>query len=773
MTANTALTTLAGPPHVAAPWTGSDLDGVSGPAGSTDGPDCPDFPDGPAGSGPNGPLRRTGGSGSGGGAEDVASAPIAGWLVAASVVLLLAGTTVLYLYGLSRSGWANSFYSAAAQAGGTDWKAWFYGSLDAGNAITVDKPPAAMWLMGLSVRLFGLSSWSILAPEALLGVASVGVLYATLRRVLTRGDNGTRTPLTVRAHVAALLGAVVFALTPVAVLMFRFNNPDALLTFCLVLATYLTLRGTERARSRWLIGAGVVIGLGFLTKILQAFLVLPALVVAYAIAAPTGWARKVRHLLYAFVAMVVSFGWYVAVVELTPASLRPYIGGSQTNSLLELAFGYNGLGRITGNETGSVTGGGAAAATGAGGNAGGMWGQTGPLRMFSGVSGGMVSWLIPAGLILGVAALVFLHGRSRTSVLRAAIVAFGGWLVTMMTVFSLMAGIYHDYYTVVLAPAIGALVALGAYVVWGRRGTLAGRLVLAGTMAVTTVWSVVLLSEATGVYLALRWAVLLLGAVATLGLLTVRVVGRALRSTVAGMALAAALVGPTAYALNTAATPHTGSIVTAGPVSNRGPGGAGRTGTRTFTRNGTTGGTPPQGGFGQGGPGVPPGFSQNGTTRNGTTQNGTTGAAGTGQFPAGGQAATAGGDFGIGGFGGAGGLLGGAQVSAEMTTLLTTDASSYTWVAASIGSQNAASYQLATQLPVMAIGGFNGSDPSPTLAQFQQYVAQGKIHYFIAGGMGGQQNGGSSAASEISSWVSSHYTAKTVGSTTVYDLTQP
>ncbi|WOQ16568.1 ArnT family glycosyltransferase [Raineyella sp. W15-4] len=784
MTANNALPTFAGPPHVAAPWTGTDTtSGPTGGAGDPDGPGGPSGPGradgGPGGSGPTGVLPRTGGSGSGGGQAEVPSVPIGRGIVAASVVLLLAGTAVLYFYGLSGSGWANSFYSAAAQAGGTDWKAWFYGSLDAANAITVDKPPAALWLMGLSVRLFGLSSWSILAPEALLGVASVGLIYATLRRVLTRGEGGARIPLTLRAHVASLVGAAVFALTPVAVLMFRFNNPDALLTFCMILATYFTLRAAERARARWLVAAGVVIGLGFLTKMLQAFLVLPALVAAYLVAAPTGWGRRIRHLLYAFAAMVVSFGWYVAVVELTPASLRPYIGGSQNNSILELAFGYNGFGRITGNETGSVTGGGGG--FGGGGAGGGMWGETGLLRMFSGVSGGMVSWLIPAALVLGVAALVFLHGRKRTDLLRAAIIAFGGWLVTMMVVFSFMAGIYHDYYTVVLAPAIGALLALGGYVVWGRRNSLAGRIVLAGTMALTTVWAIVLLSEASGLYLTLRWVVLLLGTLATVALLAVRVVGRALRSTVVGVALAAALVGPAAYALDTAATPHTGSIVTAGPVSNGGPGGAGRTGRAAgFNRTrGTTAGGTSQGGPGQGAQGMPPGgFGQTGTgTQNGTgtgTQNGT---GSTGQLPAfgaGPMGQTGGlGEVGAGRAGGAGGLLEGAQVSSEMTTLLTADASRYTWVAASIGSQNAASYQLATQLPVMAIGGFNGSDPSPTLAQFQEYVAQGRIHYFIAGGMGGQQNGGSSAASEISSWVTSHYTAQTVGTATVYDLTAP
>ncbi len=221
------------------------------------------------------------------------------WVARGTLLAVLVAVAFLYIWGLSASGYANSFYSAAAQAGSMNWEAWFFGSLDGGNSITVDKPPAAIWLMALSVRLFGLSSWSILVPEALLGVASVGVLYATVRRSLLnwRGAGtdatGSTHPLTRRgAHWAALAGAVVFALTPVATLMFRFNNPDALLILTMVLASYFTVRATEHAGRGWLALAGVAIGVGFLTKMLQAFLVLPALVVAYWLAAPASWKRK-------------------------------------------------------------------------------------------------------------------------------------------------------------------------------------------------------------------------------------------------------------------------------------------------------------------------------------------------------------------------------------------------------------------------------------------------------------------------------------------------
>ncbi len=270
-----------------------------------------------------------------------------------AVAGLLVATGVLYLWGLGASGWANSFYSAAVQAGSVSWKAFFFGASDAAGSITVDKTPLALWPMDLSVRLFGLSSWSILVPQALMGVASVGLLFATVRR-------------STRSAAAGLIAGAVLALTPVAVLMFRFDNPDALLVLLLVGSAASTLRAVDASRARaegvpghpvrWLAFAGALVGLAFLTKMLQAFLVLPALVLVYLVAARTPFGRRVGHLLVAFGAMLLTAGWWVAAVSLWPAASRPYIGGSQHNSILELTLGYNGFGRLTGAETGSVGG---------------------------------------------------------------------------------------------------------------------------------------------------------------------------------------------------------------------------------------------------------------------------------------------------------------------------------------------------------------------------------------------------------------------------------
>ncbi|WP_055566612.1 glycosyltransferase family 39 protein [Streptomyces atriruber] len=673
------------------------------------------------------------------------------WARPALLGLLLA-TAVLYLWNLSASGYANSFYSAAVQAGSQSWQALFFGSLDAGNAITVDKPPASLWPMALSVRLFGLNSWAVLVPQVLMGVATTGVLYAAVRRRFSAA--------------AGLIAGAVLALTPVAALMFRFNNPDALLALLMTVTVYCVLRALEHGRTKWLVWAGVAVGLAFLTKTLQAFLILPPLAVLYAVCAPVRPRRRFGQLALSAGAMLVAGGWWVAIVELWPASSRPYIGGSQNNSFLELTFGYNGLGRINGEETGSVGGGGPR-------GGGGQWGETGLGRMFDSEIGGQISWLLPAALILLVAGLVLTRKARRTDTARAAFVAWGGSLLMTAAVFSFMAGIFHQYYTVALAPYIAALVGMGATVLWEERASRWAGAALGVTVAGTAVWAYVLLGRVSDYLPWLRWAVLVGGLVGAVGLLVVGRLGRRLALAAVGLGLAASLAGPVAYTLSTVDSAHTGSIVTAGPASAGGMGGMG----------GPRGGGGPGGPGGQGGDGggmrqpgggtaQPPGNGKG--PGNGPGGNGPGNAPG--QHGKGGTAPQGGGKRGGAG-GGMGGLLNGAQVSAKAERLLEADAGDYTWAAAAIGSQNAASYQLATGEPVMAIGGFNGSDPSPTLAQFKKYVADGDIHYFIASGAGGAGGGGGmggdGTSSAITSWVESTYKKVTVGSATFYDLTQP
>ncbi|WP_405752861.1 glycosyltransferase family 39 protein [Streptomyces sp. NBC_01411] len=704
------------------------------------------------------------------------------WVRPAFLGLLLL-TFVAYLWDLSASGYANSFYSAAAQAGGVSWKALFFGSLDSANAITVDKPPAALWPMGLSVRIFGLSSWAILVPQVLMGVGTVAVLYAAVRRRFSAA--------------AGLIAGVVLATTPVAALMFRFNNPDALLALLMTVTIYFVLRALEDGRTKWLVWAGVAIGFAFLTKTLQAFLILPPLAVVYGVFAPTTVRRRLGQIGLSAGAMVVAGGWWTAIVELWPASSRPYIGGSQNNSFLELTFGYNGLGRISGDETGSVGGGGGGGGRGMG---GGGWGETGLDRMFNSEIGSQISWLLPAALILLVAGIVITWRAKRTETARGAFLVWGSALLMTLLIFSFMAGIFHQYYTVALAPYLAALVGMGVTVLWEERGRFVWSAVLGVVVAATAVWAYVLLGRTPDYLPWLRWAVLVVGLVAAVGLAVAGRWNRRFALSAAGVGLVASLAAPFAYTVSTLNTGHTGSIVTAGPAG--------------ASRMGGMGGFPGRGGRDGGGWGGPR-MGQTPTGKVGqagqagrTGINGQTGANGqapgngsggrTGQPPMGrqgngqqgqGQSQTGQGRFGgapggwmaergFGGRGGGGmgGLLDGQQVSAKVKTKISAHADDYTWMAAAIGSQNAASYQLATQKPVMAIGGFNGSDPSPTLTQFKKDVTDGKIHYFVAGGgMGGgmgRGGSGSGAASKITSWVEGRFVKVTVGSVTLYDLTQ-
>jgi len=642
------------------------------------------------------------------------------WARPALFALLLA-TGAFYVIGLTSNGWANSFYSAAVQAGSQSWKAFFFGSSDAGNSITVDKPPASLWVMALSVRIFGLSSFSILLPEVIMGVATVGVVHATVKRCSTAA--------------AGLLAGAVLALTPVAVLMFRFNNPEALLVLLMTLGAWATMRSIEQGSPKWMAIVGVFIGLGFLTKALQVLLVVPFFGLGYVLFANTTLRRRIVGAIVGVGAMLLSAGWWVAIVELIPASMRPYIGGSQDNSFLSVTFGYNGLGRLSGSEVGSVGG-----------------GQRGPgsgtesiTRLFTQTIGGQISWLLPTAALLLIAGLAFRGRRPRTDLRRAAYVVWGGWLLVTGLVFSLMAGIFHEYYTVALAPAIAALVGMGACEAWDRRTHWAGRGVLAaaaGTAAGMGFW---LLGRTTAYGGWLRWSVLVVGFAAALLLLLTDRLPRFATAVTVGGAVAAALAGPTAYAVTTVTTPHTGSIVTAGPNTG-GPGGMGR--------GGVPGGGMPRGGF----PGGAPGGLAGGMP---------------GGMPPGGFPGGSGQTGGRAGANGMGGLLNASTPSAEVVAALRAEASSYRWAAATVGSQNAAGLQLGSGEPVMPIGGFNGSDPSPTLDEFKGYVASGDIHYFMGGGGFRGQNGGGNSGKEISSWVQANFTQVSIGGTTMYDLTQP
>ncbi|MDO9378680.1 MAG: glycosyltransferase family 39 protein [Nocardioidaceae bacterium] len=590
--------------------------------------------------------------------------------------LLIAATAALYVVGLSQSGTANDFYAAAVKSGTESWKAWLFGSLDSGNAITVDKPPASLWAMVLSARILGFSSFSLLLPQALMGVGTVALVHGAVKRW--------------SGPAAGLLAGLAVALTPVAALMFRFDNPDAMLVLLMTAAAYCVVRAIDSTSSqgrsralRWMLLAGTAIGFAFLTKMAQGLLVLPAFGLVHLLAASTSVRTRIGHLLAAAAAMVVSAGWFIALVALWPAASRPFIGGSTNNSLWELAVGYNGLGRILG---GSGNGGG-----GGGGQNTMFGGSSGITRMFGTAFGAQVSWLVPAALVALVAVLLLTRRAGRTDRTRAGIVLWGSWLLVTVAVFSFMSGTIHPYYAVALVPAIGALVGIGGSYLWTHRDDHVARSALALMIFATSVWGFSLMTrDAPGWMTWLAWAMLAGGWASALVLAfsTERLRKVAVVAVVVGSLFS--VVGTTAFTAATVTSGHTGSTPTAGPTTSSSQGG-----------------------------------------------------------PGGGGAGTS---------------------SSAVTDLL--ESTTSRWAAATVGSQSAAGYILSSDVAVMAIGGFSGSDDSPTLAQFQQYVADGDVTYFLSGGdaRGGGPGGGSSSGSEITAWVEATFDSTTVGGTTVYDL---
>jgi 4-amino-4-deoxy-L-arabinose transferase-like glycosyltransferase len=589
---------------------------------------------------------------------------------------LLIATAVLYLWGLGSSGWANQYYAAAAQAGTQGWKAWLFGSLDSGNAITVDKPPAALWVMGLSGRLFGFTPFTMLVPQALMGVAAVAVVYATVRRVSGPG--------------AGLIAGAVLAVTPVAASMFRYNNPDALLVLLLVVAAYLMVCAIETAGTRWIVLVGVVVGFAFLTKMLQAFLVVPGFALAFLVAAPIGLWQRVGKLLLAAGATIATAGSFLAMVSLWPAGSRPYIGGSTDNSLLQLSLGYNGIQRVTGGE--GHPGGGAGP-----GGTGTLFfgGEPGIGRLFGASMGTEASWLLPAALIALVAGLWFTRRAARTDGVRASLLMWGGWLLVTGVVFSFMDGTIHPYYTLALAPAIAALAGIGVVELWRGRRFLAPRLILAAMSAGTGVWAFILLERTPDWLPWLRWVVLA-GAVVIAAVIAAGVhrLGR-VTAVVAAAAILFGAAAPLAFAIETTMHSHVGPMATSGPAAAAG-------GARSAF-------------------GAPAGRGLD------------------------------------------------ASMAGNVALHQLVEGADNRWAAASIGSMGAGTLELETGSSVMAIGGFTGGDDSPTLGQFQDYVADGQIGYFIAGGRGGPGHK-SGASSQITSWVEQNFIPMDVDGATVYDL---
>jgi 4-amino-4-deoxy-L-arabinose transferase-like glycosyltransferase len=631
-----------------------------------------------------------------------------------AALLVLAG--VLNLWALSRNGWANTYYAGAVRSMAASWHAFLYGSLDVGGVMTVDKPPLALWVQALSVRAFGFGSWSMLVPQALMGVASVGLVYDLTRRRFGRAGG--------------FVAGAVLALTPIAVAISRHNNPDALLVLCCVGALWAMVRALEDGRTRWLVLCGACVGLGFEAKMGAALLVAPALAVAWLWCSPRGLAASVRGLLAGGASMLVVGGAWPLLMALTPASSRPWISGTSDNSIWSLIMDYNGLGRLDG-QAGGPGGGGFG-----GGNGGPFGGDAGPLRLLNEALGGQAGWLLGFALVSGIALVVSTRLR-RSDPTTGWLLSTGGIALTAAVAFSFAQGIFHPYYVSELAPFTAALVGAG----FARcvRGDRLARVFGPPAILAGVVTELVVLHENPG---SLSWLPPLLIAfgVVTAGGLALGA-GRLRRAAAAG-AIAALLIAPAAWSAQTLGHATQGTFPAGGPANAGGGfGGPGGGGFR---------GAPPSGT--NGAPGFGPGGTTGGTGATGALPGGTTGTA-------------------PGGFGGPGGPGGFGQDSSSLTSVLSYVAAHGGGNLAVSSQSTAASAIVAGHTNVVGLGGFSGRESEVTTAWLAQQVREGHIRWVLAGDGGfGMGNDGRVGASAVMAAVQQVGQAVTVNGTTVYDL---
>jgi 4-amino-4-deoxy-L-arabinose transferase-like glycosyltransferase len=620
---------------------------------------------------------------------------------------------ILNLWALARNGWANQFYAAAVKSMSGSWHDFLFASLDKGGVMTVDKPPLALWVQALSVRVFGFHSLSILVPQALMGVASVALVYDLVRRRFGR--------------LGGFVAGLALALTPIAVAISRHNNPDSLLILCCVAALWFTVRALEDPRTRWLVAAGVCVGLGFETKMLVALVVVPGIVAAWLWVAPAarGRLRALRQLLAGGGAMLLVGGAWPLLVELTPAADRPWISGTSDNRILSLIFEYNGLGRVDGQ------------AGGPGGLGGGTMfgGTTGPLRLLNSALGGQAGWLL--GFALGGGVAVLVASRLRRSDARSGwLLALGGAFVTTAVLFSSAGGIFHPYYVSLLAPFAAVLVGAGAAQL--SDGGFSARVLAPLAVVLGVIVELVVRADYPGQLTWLPPVLIVVGALAVLALAAFS--SRTVRLAALGAALAALLAAPSVWAFDTLGHATSGTFPAGGPASveSGGPGGgfggAGGRGGFAGPRGGAPGGAPQLFGAGSAQTGGPPG---------GTGALPETGG-GAGAIPGAPRGVGARGSGGIGGFGG--GAIG-APIGGSVTSSVLAYVKSHGGGTIAVASQsNAASAILEQGANVAGIGGFSGRESDVSVSWLAQEVRSGKIRWVLdeqsTGGAGAGAAGG-------------------------------
>ena len=461
--------------------------------------------------------------------------------------LVLAGA--LNLWALSRNGMANEYYAGAVRSMASSWHAFLYGSLDTAGVMTVDKPPLASWVQALSVRVFGFNSLSMLVPQALMGVASVALVYDLTRRRFGRAG-----------------GFVAGAVLALDADRGRRGAPQqpgrAARPVRRRRAVGSRARARGRASVRWLVLAGACVGLGFEAKMGAALLVVPALTVAWAWAAPR---NQVRGLLGGGAALLVAGGAWPLLMALTPASARPWISGTSDNSIWSLIMGYNGLGRLDGQA------GGPGGMGGMGGGGGGPFGgEAGPLRLLNAALGGQAGWLLGFAVVAGLSLVVTTRLR-RSDPVTGWVLAVGGSALTAAVTFSFAQGIFHPYYVSELAPFAAALVGAGAarFTRGDRLARIAGPLAIAGGV----ITELAVLNANPG---QLSWLppVLVIGGILAAGALAFGPNAR-IRNAAIATALATLLIAPAAWSVQTLGHATSGTFPAGGPAESSGGFGGG------------------------------------------------------------------------------------------------------------------------------------------------------------------------------------------------------
>ncbi|GAA6236644.1 ArnT family glycosyltransferase [Apilactobacillus micheneri] len=632
------------------------------------------------------------------------------WILTIILVIAL----VLYGYGTWKTGSANDFYTSAITSMTQSFKNFWYASFDPAGYITVDKPPVALWFMTISAKIFGVSNFNVVLPSVLFGVGSVYLMYRLIKPKF--GKNAGR------------IAAFVMTITPIVVADSRTNNMDATLVYFLLLSLWMLQKAVDKKNIYWLMGSFALIGFAFNIKMLQAFMIVPAMLLFYWIASKTNWKQKTMHTVLAIISLVVlTLAWPLSV-DMTSANNRPYEGGSEHNSVMELAFGYNGTQRLLGQTTGTsgtfkgmgnqksknnqannnqptppnmsknnqqkghmkISGGNKPAGMKNGGSPGGGGGSifnigtAGPLRLFQPALGPQISWLLPFAIIGMLASyIVYADPRRKwyqTTEKQKQIVLWTGWLVLVGGFFS-VASFFHPYYTIMLAPAIAALSGIGlmgmlkTLKVFNRKDIRFYFLPLAiAVTAMLQAWYV------SSYYSWLTILILIIGIAASLGIIFIR--SKKIMKNVIIAGLITIAIAPSFWSMTPTIAKTSDAIPSAGPDLLNSYGN--------------------QGGIGSG------------------------------------------------------------SVNNKLLKYLQKNQSNAKYLFATADSGTAAPYIIKTKKAVMAMGGFNGTDPAMTLSKFKQLVKSGQVKYYLDGGKSGSTN------ISIVNWIKKHgkkVSAKTYGDT--------